>query len=149
MSVPGGFLVFNYTCTSLTFGKNLRILLLPFSYFLVLEELSHHPPISSMGTSAAPSLVPSVGRTILHGTSQLFLEGWFSFIRNPESTYPDLFKSVSRATSPGESLGDLPFLFCQPTALTTFPTTPEILQAYDSLYVLSQWAENLGRISGL
>jgi len=122
---------------------------LPFSYFMVLEELSHHPPISSMGTSAAPSLVPSVGRTILHGTSQLFLEGWFSFIRNPESTYPDLFKSVSRATSPGESLGDLPFLFCQPTALTTFPTTPEILQAYDSLYVLSQWAENLGRISGL
>ena len=75
-----------------------------------------------MGTSAAPSLVPSVGRTILHGTSQLFLEGWFSFIRNPESTYPDLFKSVSRATSPGESLGDLPFLFCQPTALTLVST---------------------------
>ena len=45
LRVPGSFLVFNCMCTSLTFGKNLRILPLPLSYFTVLEELPHHSPV--------------------------------------------------------------------------------------------------------
>lgn len=47
-----------------------------------------------MGESADLSPVPSAKRTILHGTSLLFLKEWFSFIRNLESTCPKLSISL-------------------------------------------------------
>lgn len=47
-----------------------------------------------MGASTALSPVPSAGRTVLHGTSQLLLEGWFSFMRNLESACSDLSLSL-------------------------------------------------------
>lgn len=78
-----------------------------------------------MGESAALSPVPSAGRTVLHGTSQLLLKGWFSFIRNLESTNPDLSLSLCPEL-PAQEKAWVTYSFSSVSLLLLRPSPPPL-----------------------
>lgn len=74
----------------------------------------------------------------------------FSFLRNLESVCPDLSLNLySEPLAQEKAWVTSNFSSLASSCSSALPPPPAILQAIDSLYVLSQWAENLERISGL
>lgn len=121
---PDGFLVINSVCSILTFGQNLRILPLPFVLLYGTRRTSS--PLSYLvdGRISWPVSCALCKKNHFAWHISALPQGIIFFHKKPGVYLSQaLYKSVSRATSPGESLGDLLFLFsCQPPALILFPT---------------------------
>lgn len=108
---------------SLTWGRNLRILPLPFDSLHGTRRSSAALCCLLDGGVSCPFPCALCRKNCFAWHISAPPQGVIFFHQKPgvHQSWP-LFKSVSRITSPGENLGDLQFLFCQPPSLTPFPT---------------------------
>lgn len=138
---PDGFLVFNCMYLSHIWSQPQD------SLCLCLHGTRRTLSSLHLGVNAPPLCLCRKNWLAWH-ISALLLRADFLFYETWTRSAPTFLKSMSRASSPGKAWIISSF---SSTILLLFGPLlpPEILQANDSLYVLSQWAENLERISGL